>query len=218
MTIIIPDNIQDSAYVAARVIWTYEPWRQVDITAPYLGRYADLTPDLSETFEKFGFGGNFEDTRCVAGCPWYIKGCANSARPKDRSLKTDTFDKKCAAFIDHFMGKPVLCFLGGKAFMCPEKSKAFLIGDYGPNYMIPMYTQYAAGKWRKGGFSSFDGDSSTDSLGDEEPIYDEEKSLRQMYRPIHGVDQLEGAGTSSTMANAEAALNAARQLTSGWGV
>ena len=86
MTIIIPDNMQDSAYVAARVVWTYEPWRQVDITAPYLGRYADLTPDLagarplSETFEKFGFGSKFEDPRCVAGCPWYINGCANSVR------------------------------------------------------------------------------------------------------------------------------------------
>ena len=128
MTIITTDNIQSSAYVAARVIWMDEPWRQVDITAPYLGHYADLTPDLSETFDKFGFGWNFVDTRCVAGCPWYIKGCANSARPKDRTPKTDTFSKKCAAFIDHFMGKPVLCFLGGRAFMCPEKSKAFLIG------------------------------------------------------------------------------------------
>ena len=81
---------------------------------------------------------------------------------------------------------------------------SFSAGDYGQNYMTPMYNQYVAGKWRKSGFSSFDGDSSTASSGN--------TRLRVLSHISQGADQLENTVASSAMANAEAAINAANQL------
>lgn len=138
------------AFVAARVVLKTRSFEGVDITAPYIGNYSTQTPRVTAAFERYGFNRHFEDTRCVRGCPFFVnESCLHGVPFKSRAPKIDAFDAKCAAFVDHFMGTPVPCSLGGHAFRCPERFKEMLVNDYGTDWRLPMYQYYANGRWRR---------------------------------------------------------------------
>merc|ERR1712192_27019 len=116
--------------------------------APYIGNYSTVTPQIAATFRHFGFDRRFEDTRCVKGCPFFVAAsCSSMAAYKSREPESDHVDASCAAFIDHFLGVPTACKLGGHEFMCPHHSREMLVNDYGVGWRTPMYTKFEDGSW-----------------------------------------------------------------------
>lgn len=142
-------NSNQSPYVTARVVWRSDHGHQVDITAPYVGNYSTVSGDIEKIQKKYGFDYNFEDTRCVHGCPFFVSTSCSGSDPYRSYAQAEKLTKNCSAFIDYFIGTPRPCSLGSHKFLCPQRSEELLVNDYGLNWKTPMYSSYYGGQWHK---------------------------------------------------------------------